>query len=177
MNRRYSLILAMAVFIVLAAAASGAYAESLWVTSEHTALKAGRSISAATLAELKRGTQLTLLDYESRWYRVSTPGGRTGWVYRGKVSDTPPEQSGQPKGEGGGIGDLLGGLSGSSVEADAADSARSIRGLSPEAEAYAKKSGTPEQSRKALDRVLSMSVTENEVDAFLKAGQVGEYAQ
>lgn len=177
MNRRFSLILSITVFLVLAAAASGVYAESLWVTSEQTALKAGRSISAATLAELNRGTQLTVLDYESRWYRVRTLDGQTGWVYRGKVSDTPPEQSGQPKGEGGGIGDLLGGLSGSSVEADAADSARSIRGLSPEAEAYAKKTGTPQQSRKALDRVLSMSVTENEVDAFLKAGHIGEYAQ
>lgn len=177
MNRRFSLILSMTVFIVLAAAASGAYAESLWVTSGHTALKAARSISAATLAELERGTRLTVHDYESRWYRVSTPGGRTGWVYRGKVSDTPPEKTGQPEGEGGGVGDLLGGLSGSSVEADAADSARSIRGLSPEAEAYAKKTGTPKQSQNALDRVLSLSVTENEVDAFLKSGHVGEYAQ
>jgi hypothetical protein len=168
----------LALVIVLIPAYTGHCAESLWVTSEYADLKAQRSISAETLAELERGAQLTLESYESRWYRVTTTDGLTGWVYRGKVSEAPPEPADSDRNpDEEGIGDLLGGLSGTSVKADAADSARSIRGLSPEAEAYAEKTGTPEQSRKALDRLLSMEISEAEVNAFLRAGTVGEFAE
>jgi len=152
--------------------------ETLWVTSAEADLKAERSVSSDTVAELQRGTQLSVEAYESRWYRVSTEDGKTGWVYRGRVSETRPEISeGEKKDEGGGIGGLLGGLGGSSVETDAADSARSIRGLSPEAKAYAEKTGTPKQSRDALDQVLSLSISENAIESFLEKGHVGKYAE
>ncbi|MFO7838097.1 MAG: SH3 domain-containing protein [Desulfosalsimonadaceae bacterium] len=152
-------------------------AQNLWVTSRSADLKADRSISSATVAELARGTELTVEASESRWYRVRTAKGHSGWVYRGKVSEQPPGAADEPSGEEGGLDDMLGGLSGSSVDANAADSARSIRGLSPEAEAYARKTGTPEQSRKALDQVLSLAVSKEEVARFLKKGEVGEYAR
>ncbi|MGM0452334.1 MAG: SH3 domain-containing protein [Thermodesulfobacteriota bacterium] len=165
--------------ILLVMALSIAHAgQSLWVTSDSADLKAERSVSSETIAVLERGAELTEQSYESRWYRVTTENGKTGWVYRGRVSGTQPEGVDEAqKDDGGGIGGLLGGLSGSSVEADSADSARSIRGLSPEARAYADKTGTPEQSRKALDRVLSMSVEGKEIERFLKNGQIGQYAE
>jgi len=176
MKRSIRLILYTAL-AALAAAGLCLAAESLWVTSERADLKAERSISSETIAELERGAELTVEAYESRWYQVSTTDQLTGWVYRGKVSEEKPEMAGTQADEGGGLGDLLSGLSGSSVESDAADSARSIRGLSPEAKAYADKTGTPEQSRQALDQVLSISITEDGIQAFLKKGQVGEYAE
>lgn len=177
MKNPFQLILYAAVFLFTAASIALA-GQILWVTSESADLKAERSISSETIAELDRGAELAVKALESRWYQVTTEDGKTGWVYRGKVSETEPEAADQAKKEeGGGIGGLLGGLGGSSVETETADSARSIRGLSPEAEAYAEKTGTPKQSREALDRVLSTSISENEIESFLKSGKIGEYAE
>jgi hypothetical protein len=177
MKTRIQLILC-ALGLCLTAAFSAAAQDTLWVSSESADLKAERSISSETIVELKRGARLSVKAYESRWYQVTTEAGQTGWVYRGKVSDTQPDISeGEKQEDDGGIGGLLGGLGGSSVETEAADSARSIRGLSPEAEAYAEKTGTPKQSREALDQVLSMSISESAIESFLKTGDVGEYAE
>ncbi len=170
-------LLLYALLLVFAAALACHAAQNLWVSSQSADLKAERSISSETIVVLERGTELTVEASQSRWYRVRTPEGRTGWVYRGKVSEQPPEAADTGSGEGGGLGDMLGDLSGSSVDANAADSARSIRGLSPEAKAYARKTGTPEESRKALDNVLSLSVSRQEVNRFLKKGEIGEYAR
>ena len=74
-------------------------------------------------------------------------------------------------------GGLLGSLSGSDINADAADSSRSIRGLSPEAKEYAKSTGTHQQSQDALDSVILRKVKEQEIDQFLKQGKIGEYAE
>jgi len=179
MKTRIQLMFFLAVFCLAAAGLAFAEGEeTLWVTSGSADIKAERSISSDTIAELQRGTELSVQAYESRWYQVTTENGRTGWVYRGKVSETKPEIADSEKeDEGGGIGGLLGGLGGSSVETETADSARSIRGLSPEAEAYAEKAGTPKQSREALDQVLSMSISARELESFLENGHVGEYAE
>ena len=177
MKKRFQPLLFTTVFI-FAAATIALAAQTLWVTSESADLKAERSIASDTIAVLDRGAELSVQTFESRWYQVKTADGKTGWVYRGKVSETEPDVSDAGKKDGdGGIGGLLGGLGGSSVETNTADSARSIRGLSPEAEAYAKKTGTPKQSQEALDQVLSMSISNNDIETFLKNGKIGEYAE
>jgi uncharacterized protein YgiM (DUF1202 family) len=164
-------------FIVTAAAAHPVFAATtLYVTSDGAELKTAASSSADTLAELKRGTELTLESQEGRWYRVSTRSNQSGWIYRGKVSEDKPEIE-DIESDGAGLGGLLGGLSGSDINADAADSSRSIRGLSPEAREYAKSTGTPQQSQDALDFVTSLTVTEDEINQFLKQGKIGEYAE
>jgi len=179
MKARIQLMFFVAVFCLAAAGAAFAEGgETLWVTSGSADLKAERSISSDTIAELERGAVLSVQAYESRWYQVTTENGRTGWVYRGKVSETKPEiADSEKKEEGGDLGGLLSGLGDSSVETEAADSSRSIRGLSPEAEAYAEKTGTPKQSREALEQVLSMSISARELASFLENGHVGEYAE
>lgn len=149
---------------------------TLYVTSENAELKSESSNSSATIAELKRGSELTLVSKEGRWYHVTTEENTTGWIYRGKVSDEEPEIE-ETDDDGGGLGGLLGGLSGSDINADAADSSRSIRGLSPEAKEYAQSTGTPQQSQDALDSVISRKINEQEIDQFLKQGKIGEYAE
>jgi len=78
--------------------------------------------------------------------------------------------------EAAGTENLFGSLTGSEISADEADTGRSIRGLSTETEEYAKKTGTPVSYQKALDRVLAMRVSEEELVVFLKKGKIGEYA-
>lgn len=151
-------------------------ATTLYVTSENAELKSESSNSSATIIELKRGSELTLVSKEGRWYQVATEENTTGWIYRGKVSEEEPEIE-ETDVDGSGLGGLLGGLSGSDINADAADSSRSIRGLSPEAKEYAQSTGTPQQSQDALDSVISRKVKEQEIDQFLKQGGIGEYAE
>lgn len=150
-------------------------ASELWVTSPNAKLKSARSASSPTLAELPVGSRLNRLSYEKRWYKVSTRDGREGWIYRGKVSRDKPETSPDDQDES--LGDLMVGLTGSSIEADAADSSRSIRGLSPEAQAYADQTGTPQAYQDALDGVLEIKAEDRELENFLKAGKIGEFAE
>jgi len=148
--------------------------KKIWVSTTGAKLKAEKSVSSATIANLPVGTQLTVHALKNRWYQVSTPNGKKGWIYRGKVSSEPPKKEG---GEQNPLGTLIGGLTGSNIRADASDTSRSVRGLSPEAEAYADRTGTPEQYKKALDAVLSTTTSVGEIEQFLKEGEIGEYAE
>ena len=150
--------------------------ETIWVSSKGAKLKADKSASSKTIAELPVGTELSVQTKDDRWYQVIISSGEKGWIYRGKVSGVRPESS-QNKSESGSIGNLFGKLSGSSIQADASDTSRSIRGLSEEAKAYAKKTGASKSYQKALDDVLSLQIRSNEIEDFLNRGQIGEYAK
>lgn len=147
-------------------------AEKRWVASEGTALKADASVTAGTVADLAVGAELTLIESGGRWLKVSTSDGKEGWVYAGRVSDAPP--AAEVSGEGGLFGDSM---QKSQINTAKADSARSVRGLSPEVAQYAKQRGTPENLKKELDKILARKVTDKELKAFLKEGKIGEYAQ
>lgn len=152
---------------------SAADDEKRWVTSDGTSLKAAASMTAESVADLPVGTELTIVENAGRWLKVRSAAGKEGWVYAGRVSDTRPtaEVTG---GEGSMFGDSM---QKSQINTAKADSARSIRGLSPEVSQYAKQRGTPEVFKKELDRVLARSVKSVELNRFLREGKIGEYAQ
>ena len=147
--------------------------EKRWVSSEGTALKAEASATSDNVVDVKVGTEVSVVESGGRWLKVRTASGKEGWVYAGRVSETPP--AAEIAGSDGGIfGDSM---KSSQIKTAKADSARSIRGLSPGAAQYAKEKGTPEQYKKALDIVLARKVTAKELKTFLKEGHIGEYAQ
>ncbi len=149
--------------------------ETVWVASDGAMLKEERKASSDTIAELPVGMELMVLEYKKRWYHVTTPEDLTGWIYRGKISKEPPEEEGD-SGEGDATGDLLSAISGSDIKSDESDTARSIRGLSPEAEAYATSAGTPRECKEALDQVLSYKSSGDDIHQLLKEEKIGEYA-
>lgn len=164
---------AAALGLALAFAAPALAQDKLYVASEGAKLKADKSASSDTVAELPVGTPLSVQGQEDSWYKVSA-GGNTGWIYRGKVAASPPEPSKQG-------GDNLFGSAGSSgIMVSEADSARSMRGLAEE-ESAAKAAGRPVRPladyKKALNQVLAESVGKKELESFLKAGKIGEYAK
>lgn len=147
--------------------------EKRWVASEGTSLKAEASATSENVVDLLVGSEVTVLESGGRWLKVKTNAGKEGWLYAGRVTDTPPVAE-----VAGGDGGLFGeSMKNSQINTAKADSARSIRGLSPGAAQYAKDKGTPEQYKKALDVVLARKVTAKELKAFLKDGKIGEYAQ
>jgi len=174
--KRYILLLITTLFLVVTIQSSEA-SQKMWVSSKGAKLKAQNQSSSETIASLQPGLQLNVITYEKRWYKVSTPDKKTGWVYRGRVSKARPEIAEEKDSEEGSLGSLFGDSSGSSIQADSADSSRSIRGLSPEAEEYARQSGSPKKCRKALDSVLALKTKDKDIENFLQKGKVGEYAE
>ena len=160
------------VALLLALAGTVAQAEEKrWVTSDGTTLKQEASISSADVSPLPIGTELAVLESGGRWLKVKTTKGKEGWVYAGRVADAPPAAE---VGGGGLFGETV---QGSQIQTAKADSARSIRGLSPEAAQYAKERGTPEAFKKELNKVLGRKVSTKDLRAFLKEGKIGEYAR
>lgn len=145
--------------------------DKLWVSSERAKLKSDKSASSETIATVKLGTEVSVLGSEKRWYKIRVPSGEEGWMYRGRLSQSPPAKEVQEESE-----NLMTSLTDSKIQADEADTSRSMRGLSRETEEYAKNRGTPASYQKALDGVLAMSVSENELETFLRQGKIGEYA-
>jgi len=148
--------------------------DKLYVASEGAKLKADKSASSDTVAELPVGTPLSVQGQEESWYKVSA-NGQTGWIYRGKVAATPPEASKQ------GGDNLFGGGGSSAIMVSEADSARSMRGLTESEQEAAKSAGRPARTmaeyKQALDGVLAEKVGKKELEGFLKAGRIGEYAK
>jgi uncharacterized protein YgiM (DUF1202 family) len=161
-----------AAFALLLFAGVAVAEEKRWVSSEGTTLKAEASATSETVADVLVGTEVMLVESGGRWLKVRTVAGKEGWVYAGRLSDTPP--AGEVAGDGGLFGDSM---QKSQINTAKADSARSIRGLSPETAQYAKDRGTPELYKKALDAILVRKVSPKELKAFLKEGKIGEYAQ
>lgn len=165
-----SMVVALA---LLLAAVTAMAADKRWVSSEGTTLKTEASASSEDVANVVVGTEVTIVETGGRWLKVRTTAGKEGWVYAGRVSETPP--AAEVAGDDGGI--FGGSMKNSQINTAKADSARSIRGLSPGAAQYAKDRGTPEMYKKALDIVLARKVSAKELKAFLKEGKIGEYAQ
>ena len=161
----------MGVLILLVVCVDALAQQKLWVTSSNATLKASAKSSSNTISTLPVGAELAALETNGKWWRVETAAGESGWIYRGKVSASPPEKETEAGNS------LFGGSLASSVRADASDTSRSIRGLSPEATEYANSSGTPQACRKALDKILAIAISRQEVDQFLATGKIGEYAE
>ncbi len=174
MKHIYSFI-GISLFTLVLIAFSAQAATQVYVSASGAKLQAEKSASSKTVETLSIGAALNLLSTQGSWYQVSAPSGNKGWIYRGKVSKTAP--AADSGGQESGLGDLMSSLGGSGISAGSADTARSIRGLSPEAEEYAKQTGAPEAHRKALDETLSMSVTHADIERLLKEGGIGEYAE
>jgi len=157
--------------LLLALLAGAAWAAKyVWVASQGATLKKEPTASSEVSSKLALNQRLSVLERSGRWYRVRTDNGRSGWVYRGRITGARPKKTTSS-------GTKLFGDMSSDVRADRATTDRAIRGLNPQTAQYARSTGTPEQYRKALDNVLDRSITQKEVEAFLKRGKVGEYAQ
>ncbi len=114
---------------------------------------------------------------------VFTSSGVNGWIYRGKVSNNPPDMQRDPEDE----DFFLVEYSESNIDGEEMQTARSIRGgpsnnvtkesgLSDVAKAYAQITEMPEKYQKALFELLCIQTNDDEVETFLKTFKIGEYA-
>jgi len=142
-----------------------AVAESVIVKALKASIKATPSVQARTIAEARRDDVLQVVKKEGSWYLVQLPDNRTGWVFEYSVAPTGKvakkddlfEKTEKP----------------SRIRVTEATSAGSIRGLSRVARVYAESQGFEDEYIRAVEVMQQYSVTEGEVERFLREGQVG----
>jgi len=151
---------------------SAAASEVRWVVGAGTTLKAEAVASSVDILPLAVGAEVQVLENAGRWLKVESASKERGWVFAGRLSAIPPVMEVAAS-----EGLFAASAQQSQIEIAQADSARSIRGLSAEAESYAKERGTPLEYRQALDRILARQVSKEAITSFMRAGKLGEYAQ
>lgn len=164
MTRALRIILLVSALLAVAQAApaQAPVQERLVVVSEGAKLRADRTAMSEPLARLALGEAVRVLGVEGAWYKVETKKKLVGFVYRGHLSESGPVAAEDKPG-----GSLFGTLEGSLILAEAADTSRATR--SAAGPGFGK-------SELHLSRVLDLSVSEAELDDFLRKGGIGEYA-
>lgn len=111
-----------------------------------------------TVASVARGDQLTFVEAQKDWYKVTTRSGAAGWIHKQNVTDKAVELSSKP-GSGGGA---------SQDEIELAG-----RGFTPEVEQeYRRKHGDLDFSH--VDRIEALSVDSEALAKFAAEGKVGQ---
>jgi len=162
------------IFLLLAGLGfvSDGFTETLYVKRSGTKLQAADSAKSDVIAKLGQGTPVKVVKKMKRFYQVSAPGGKKGWIFKFKLTSKAPAKSG------GGGGGLLGALGGrQKIAARESSSGSSIRGLSPISEKHAKNKGISEEEIQSVKQMEAFSVDPEEMEKFLKEGRLGEYGQ
>lgn len=139
----------------------------VYVKSRTAKIRAEKSASAEA-KEVPAGTELKVLAKQDKYYRVQLPDGSQGWVFHVSVTDQKPQSA-----ESG----LAGAGATSGITVAEASTSASIRGLKPMAEDYARNKSISPQSVDGARKMEALSVSSDEVDAFLREGRLGEYAE
>ncbi|MDH5429782.1 MAG: SH3 domain-containing protein [Nitrospirota bacterium] len=143
-------------------------AATLYAKQDGVKVTTEKAPSSAVITTLALGDSVTLLSEEGRLAKVKTSSGKTGWVFKFRLSEDKPSS-------GSGLG--LSGLTGrKTLAARESRAGGSIRGLKESTEQYAKDKQIKQEHRDAVDRMEAFSVTTNEFTQFKKAGKLGEFS-
>lgn len=154
---------------LLALAAGPASAETLYAQKGQVKVTQEKSPLSKVVASLEPGDPVEVLEKSGRHYRVRAPNGKTGWVFKFKLSEEKPGGSGGS--------DALSLLTGeSAVAAREARSGGSIRGLKEVSEAYVKDKQLDPAHKQAVDRMEQLTIPQEELIRFQKEGSIGEFA-
>jgi uncharacterized protein YgiM (DUF1202 family) len=166
------LLIRIFIFLLLGLGfASEIAAQTLYVKKSGTKLQASDSAKSEVIAILSKGTPAKVIEKARKFYKVSA-GGKTGWIFKFKLTAKAPVKSG-----GGDVG-ILGALGGrQKIAANEASSGSSIRGLSPISERRAKNKGISDQDIQAVKDMEAFHIDPKAMDKFLREGKLGEYGQ
>ncbi|HEY3198189.1 MAG TPA: SH3 domain-containing protein [Nitrospirales bacterium] len=169
MNTRQPVRIVISVMMVLSVMAGTVWAETVFVQAKTAQLRAGKTSLDPVVANVKYGEALEVRKTEGKWMEVETGSGITGWIFSNKTTTVKPS----------GSEDELSKLGRSFRGKEASDATASAgaRGLDKVSEEYAKRSGISKRDRDTVDRMTAYKITDQEVEEFLKKGELGEYAK
>ncbi len=162
-----------AIFLgVLAGVALGQ--QTLWVVMDNAPMRAERSGLSAVLTELPYGAQVSLVRSSGAWVLVREATGLDAWMYQGHLSSTPAlgHAATPPR-----LAELYAPPAKSFILAEAVDTARSTRSAGFAAAGTWSAQPGAEEQRAALQLVLEMPLSPEQLDDFLREGGIGEYAR
>ncbi len=116
------------------------------------------SFLAPTVAKVVRGDQLSSLEQQKDWLRVTTKDGQSGWISKASVVDKAVALSTKPGGGAGGVSEDEVALAG--------------RGFSPEVEAKYR-STHPDLDFSHIDKIEKLDVDGGELAKFVADGKIG----
>lgn len=166
----HRLLLGLAGLVCLGMLVSVGYgAETVYVQARSAQLRSGKTSLSPIVATVQFGEALEKLRQEDEWLEVRTAGGSTGWIFVNKTTTTRPS---------GGESSLARlGQAMRRTEAAPVTAATGARGLDKVSEEYASRTGISKQYQDEVDRMTAYKLTDQEVEAFLQQGRLGEYAQ
>jgi Bacterial SH3 domain len=167
-NHRRPCLAVMVLLLTAVVITDPAFGETVYVAAKSAQLRSGKTSLDPIVASLKLGETLEVVKRDDRWLQVLTTKGVTGWIYSANVSPSKPT-----------AGDNELAALGQSVrrtDASAVTASAGSRGLDKASEDYAKRSGITQQQRDAVDRMTTYKISDEEIQAFLKFGRLGEYA-
>jgi hypothetical protein len=139
--------------------AGNVLAETMWAKKDRVKVTAEKSPTSSVVAILRVGDQVQVVQKSGRLYKVKMRNGKSGWVFKFKLSDTQPEEKSGGSGLSGVAGD-------NTVVAQEARAGGSIRGLKETTEQYADKKHISEADRRSVEKMEQRK----------KDGRIGEYA-
>ena len=168
MNRRCAFLAMMVSCVIALITTDTAFGETVYVAAKTAQLRSGKTSLDPVVASLKLGDTLDVVTREDHWLQVQTSLGFKGWIYYNNVSTSKPT--------GGDNGLAAMGRSFRGTDASDVTASAGARGLDKASEDYAKRSGITQQQRDAVDHMTIYKISDEEVQAFLKSGRLGEYA-
>lgn len=157
------------VALALAFIPSVSHAETMYAKKNGVKVTAEKSPTSKVVGKLNTGDRVEVLKKAGRQYRVKLPNGKTGWVFKFKLSAK------KPAGKSG--GSSLSALTGkTTIAARESRSGGSIRGLKETTEQYAQGKNIDPAHRRSVDAMEAFRVSDAELARFQQEGGVGEYS-
>ncbi len=146
---------------------SSNWAATLYAKQDNVKVTAEKSPTSAVITTLSVGDEVSVLAEEGRLAKVKVANGKTGWVFKFRLStDKPSTRSGSG----------LSGLTGRKLAARESRAGGSIRGLKESTEQYAKSKQISQEHRDAVDRMEAFSLAPDGLMEFKKSGHLGEFS-
>ena len=147
---------------------SPSWAATQYAKQDEVKVTAEKSPTSAVVDTLKLGDAVSILSEEGRLVKVKTAAGKTGWVFKFRLTEDKPSAGGSTG---------LSGLTGrKTIAARESRAGGSIRGLKESTERYAQDKQIKQEHRDAVDRMEAYSLTPDEFMQFKKAGNLGEFS-
>lgn len=169
MRLRSGLMIQSVCLFSLLCLANLALAETVYVHAKSASLRTGKTSLSRVVASVQYGQALKLVEKGDGWYKVQTRNGAVGWIYHNKVGTSKPTERESRLAA---LGKDFRRTQSSSLTGTAG-----VRGLDEFSADYANRARIPAHYRAAVDRMTNYRLSDREVEAFLKSGRLGEYAQ
>ena len=144
-------------------------AETMYAKMDGVKVTAEASPTSKVVDTLNAGDEVQVVKKDGRQYQVKLPNGKSGWVFKFKLTDEKPSaRSG---------GSSLSALTGkTTIAARESRSGGSIRGLKETTENYAKRKNIDPAYRRSVDAMEAFRVSDSELAQFQQAGGIGDYS-